>query len=255
MSRSLIQVLAAAGFVLGAALLAHRRGLGLARPLLVASGRATVQLAVVGGLIALVFRVPALAVLFVATMLLTATLTSGGRLRALPHARRIALSAIAVPAVGATGILLAVGAFAATPRATIPTAGILIGGAMVATTLTGRRLLEALAAGADELETRLSLGDRAAQALMPLTRQAIVTALVPTIDQTRTAGLVALPGTFVGLVLGGAAPETAARIQLVVLLTLLAVQLCSALVAAELIVRACTLPGERIAVPGRADAA
>ncbi len=253
MSRALLQVLAAAGFVLGAAWLAHRRRLGLTRPLLVAAGRAAVQLAVVGGLIALVFRVPALAVVFVAVMLVTASLTSGGRIRPLPHPSRIAFCAIAVPAVGATGILLAIGAFAATPRATIPTAGILIGGAMVATTLTGRRLLEALTAGVDELETRLALGDRVADALVPLTRQAIVTALVPTIDQTRSAGLVALPGTFVGLVLGGASPETAARIQLVVLLTLLAVQLCSALVTAELIVRACTLPGERIAVPGSTD--
>lgn len=252
MSRSLLQVLAAAGFVLGAALLARRRGLGLEWPLLTAAARAALQLAVVGGLIALVFRVPALAVVFVAVMLVTASLTSGSRIAPLPAARRLAFCAIAAPALAAVGALLAIGAFAATPRATIPTAGILIGGAMVATTLTGRRLLEALTAGAEEIETRLALGDRVADALVPLTRQAVVTALVPTIDQTRSAGLVALPGTFVGLILGGASPETAARLQLVVLLTLLAVQLCSALIAAELIVRACTLPGERVAVPAAA---
>jgi putative ABC transport system permease protein len=251
--RPLVQVLAAAAFVLGAALLAYRRRLGLSRPLLISAARAAAQLGLVGALIALVFRVPALAAVFVAVMLCTAALTSGGRLAPLPRARLLALSAIALPALGATGVLLAVGAFAATPRATIPTAGILIGGAMVATTLTGRRLLEALVSGAEELEARLALGDRAADALVPLTRQAIVTALVPAIDQTRSAGLVTLPGTFVGLVLGGASPATAARVQLVVLLSLLAVQLCSALLTAELVVRACTLPGERIAVPGTAD--
>ncbi len=250
MNRPLAQLLTAGAFVLATLALARRHRLGLERQLIEAAVRATAQLAAVGALIALVFRVPELAVLFVVSMVATAALTAGGRLRPLPRRRLLAIAAIALPALGAVGVLLAVGAFAATPRATIPTAGILIGGAMVAVTLTGRRLLEQLSSARDELETRLALGDRARDALAPLTRQAIVGALVPTIDQTRSAGLVTLPGTFVGLVLGGASPATAARLQLVVLLSLLAVQLCSALLAAELIVRACTAPGERIRLPG-----
>jgi putative ABC transport system permease protein len=252
MSQPLAQIVASAAFVLAAAWLAHRQRLGLSRSLLTAAGRAALQLAVVGALIALVFEVPALAVAFVAVMVLTATLTAGSRMRALPGARRIAIGAIALPAVGATGALLAVGAFAATPRATIPTAGILIGGAMLATTLTGRRLVEDLTGSVEEIETRLALGDHARDALVPLTRRAIAGALVPLVDQTRSAGLVTLPGTFVGLVLGGASPATAARVQLTVLLTLLLVQLLSALLTAELVTRAATLPGERVRVPGAA---
>jgi putative ABC transport system permease protein len=252
MSHAAAQVAAGAAVALGAALLAARYRLGLARPLLTAAARAALQLAAVGALVALVFRVPALAVAFVAVMVVTATITSGGRLRALPGARRAAAVAIALPALAATGILLAVGAFAATPRAAIPTAGILIGGAMTATTLTGRRLLEALASGGDELETRLALGDAARTALAPFTRQAITTGLVPAIDQTRSVGLVTLPGTFVGLLLGGASPAEAARVQLTVLLALLAVELVSAVVIAELIARAWIAPGERIVAPGRA---
>jgi putative ABC transport system permease protein len=245
-SRPVAQLLAGTAFVLVAAWLARRQRLGLSRALLMAALRAAVQLTVVGLLIALVFRVPALAIVFVVVMVLTAAVTSGSRLRALPGSRRIAVAAIAGPALGATAVLLAVGAFAATPRASIPTAGILIGGAMVATTLTGRRLIEGLAQSADEIETRLALGDRARDALAPLTRSAITGALVPVIDQTRSAGLVTLPGTFVGLVLGGASPETAARVQLTVLLALLLVQLLSALLTAELVTRAATLPGERV---------
>lgn len=254
MSEPLAQILASAAFVLAAAWLAHRQRLGLSRSLLTAALRAAVQLAVVGALIALVFELPALAVAFVAVMVATASLTAGSRMRALPGARAIAISAIALPALAATGILLLVGAFAATPRATIPTAGILIGGAMLATTLTGRRLVEDLIAGADEIEARLSLGDPARDALAPLTRRAITGAMVPLIDQTRSAGLVTLPGTFVGLMLGGASPETAARVQLTVLLTLLLVQLLSALLTAELVTRAATLPGERVRVPDAAGA-
>ncbi len=252
MTQAAAQIAAGVAFAAGAALVAWRYRLGLARPLATAALRAAVQLAVVGALVALVFRVPALAVAFVAVMVVTATLTAGGRLHGLPGARRAAATAIALPALSATAILLAVGAFDVTARAAIPTAGILIGGAMAATTLTGRRLLEALSAGGDELETRLSLGDAARTALAPFTRQAIATGLIPAIDQTRSVGLVTLPGTFVGLLLGGASPAEAARIQLTVLLALLAVELVAAVIVAELIARACIRPGERIVLPAAA---
>ncbi len=118
--------------------------------------RATVQLAAVGALIALVFEVGILAIAFVAAMVVTAALTSGGRIKGVPHSRARAIVAIGLPAVGAAGILIAVGAFEPTPRAAIPTAGILIGGAMTATTLTGRRLLEGLDADAELIEARLA---------------------------------------------------------------------------------------------------
>ncbi|MDO8188916.1 ABC transporter permease [Conexibacter sp. JD483] len=249
MSQAAAQIAAGVAFAAAAAGLAWRYRLGLARPLATAALRAAVQLAVVGALVALVFRVPALGVAFVAVMVVTATLTAGGRLRGLPGARRAAATAIALPALAATGILLAVGAFDFSARAAIPTAGILIGGAMAATTLTGRRLLEALDSGGDELETRLALGDAARTALAPFTRQAIATGLIPAIDQTRSVGLVTLPGTFVGLLLGGASPAEAARVQLTVLLALLLVELVAAVIVAELIARACIRPGERIVVP------
>ena len=44
------------------------------------------------------------------------------------------------------------------------------------------------------------------------------------LDQTRTTGLVTLPGAFVGALLGGADPTQAARFQLVVLAALLTTQ-------------------------------
>ena len=77
-----------------------------------------------------------------------------------------------------------------------------------------------------------------------------VTGLVPAIDQTRNVGLVTLPGTFVGLVLGGASPAEAARVQLTVLLALLAVEVVAAVVVARLVVAGVTLPGERVGLTG-----
>ncbi len=247
MSDVVLRTLSGIGFAIAAAVLAYRLRLGLSRELIVTAVRAVVQLAAVGAAIALVFELEPLAYLFVAVMATTAGMTAGGRLPGLDHARRRALFAIAVPALAATGILLAVGAFAFTPRAAVPTAGILIGGAMAATTLAGRRLWEALGDEADLIEARLCLGDDARSALAPSVRHSIRTGLVPVIDQTRSVGLVALPGTFVGLILGGASPAEAAATQLVVLLALLAVELAAATLMAELIMRAVILPGERVA--------
>ena len=246
MSSMLAKVVAAAGFAVIAALLSLRFRLGLAREIGVAALRAGVQLAVVGALIALVFRYPVLAFLFVTVMLTTAGLTAGSRVRGLPQARLRALVAIAVPALGATGLLLLVGAFDFTPRSGVPTAGILIGGALTATTLTGRRLLESLVEDMDEIEARLCLGDDARTALAPAVRRAVTNGLIPVVDQTRSVGLVTLPGTFVGLILGGASPAEAAATQLVVLLALLAVELAAGLLLAELTQRAMILPGERL---------
>ena len=117
---------------------------------------------------------------------------------------------------------------------------------MAATTLTGRRLLESLHDDTLEIETRLALGDSARMALAPAIRRAVHTGLVPVVDQTRSVGLVTLPGTFVGLILGGASPEEAAATQLVVLCALLAVELAAGLLLAELTQRAVILPGERV---------
>lgn len=246
MSDELVMGLAGAGFAVAAVALSAHLRLGLGRELAVAAIRAVVQLTAVGLAIALIFEVEPLAFVFVAVMATTAGLTAGGRLKGLPRARGRALTAIAVPALGATGILLAVGAFDVTPRAAVPTAGILIGGAMAATTLSGRRLLEALTDEAGDIEARLCLGDSARTALEPAIRKAVRTGLVPVIDQTRSVGLVALPGTFVGLVLGGASAGEAAATQLVVLLSLLAVELAAGALLAELVQRAVILPGERV---------
>ena len=88
MSQEALQVVAAAGFALLAVATAWVLRLGLTRELAWAALRAAVQLTAVGAIIALVFHVEVLAFAFVAAMLLTAALTSGGRLRVVPGARR-----------------------------------------------------------------------------------------------------------------------------------------------------------------------
>ena len=246
----MIQVAVAAGLVVVAIVLSRVGRLGLERDLAIAALRAAVQLAVVGAIVTLVFDHAGLAAAFVAVMLATATFTSGRRLRGVPDAPMRAGAAIAAGA--ATGLvpLLASGAFSTTPRELIPVAGILIGGAMVAASVTGRRLVEQVTDDIAAIETRLALGVPVREALSGPVRRAATTGLIGLLDQTKNVGLVTLPGTFVGLVLGGASPAEAARVQLTVLLALLAVEVMAALTVARLVVAGVTAPGERVTRPG-----
>jgi putative ABC transport system permease protein len=243
------QVAVAAALVVVAVALSRVGGLGLERELAVGALRAAVQLAAVGAIVTLVFEHGGLAAGFVAVMLGTATVTSGRRLRGVPAASLRAGAAIAAGAVTGIAPMLLTGAFSTTPRELIPVAGILIGGAMAATSVTGRRLTEHVGEDIAAIETRLALGVPVREALSGAVRGAATTGLIPLLDQTKNVGLVTLPGTFVGLVLGGASPAEAARVQLTVLLALLAVEVVAALAVARLVVAGLTAPGERVQLP------
>jgi ABC-type uncharacterized transport system, permease component len=123
------------------------------------------------------------------------------------------------------------------PIAVVPIVGILIGGAMTATTLAGRRALDALRTRHGEYEAALSIGLLPRDSALLVARDDAALALVPGLDQTRTVGLVTLPGAFVGMLLGGASPLQAAAVQLVVLVALLLVQSIAVLVTVELVAR------------------
>jgi putative ABC transport system permease protein len=243
------QVLVGAGLVVVAVVLARAARIGLERDIAIAAVRATVQLAVAGAFVAFVFEHAGFAAAFLAVMLGAATLTAGRRLAGIPHARARALAAIAGGAAVGVVPLLVSGAYSTDPHDLIPLAGILVGGAMAATSVTGHQLRERVSAHLDEVETRLALGDAVPQALAPLVPGAVTAALIPIIDQTKNVGLVTLPGTFVGLLLGGATPAEAARTQLTVLLALLAVEVVATLVTVRLAVHGLRRPGERIDPP------
>ncbi len=102
-------------------------------------------------------------------------------------------------------------------RYVVAVGGIIIGNAMTAATLAGRNFLRGSRARASEVEAWLSLGASPAQAHAEIGREAVRESLLPTLDQTKSTGLVTLPGAFVGALFGGAGPVQAAQFQLVVL--------------------------------------
>jgi putative ABC transport system permease protein len=210
--------------------------LGHARDDLVAAGRATVQLTLVGLVIAAVLRSWPLTLAFIAVMLTVATVTAGRRLvRGGPWWWAFApVLAAAVPV--SAGLVLS-GLVPHRTIAVVPVVGILVGGAMTATTIAGKRALDALRNRRGEYEAALSIGLDDRDAALLVARDDAALALVPGLDQTRTVGLVTLPGAFVGMLLGGATPLQAAAVQLLVLVGLLLVQSVAVLVTLELVAR------------------
>src|SRR6476659_8907931 len=67
-------------------------------------------------------------------------------------------------------------------------------------------------------------------------------ALVPALDQTRTVGLVTLPGAFVGVLLGGGTAIQAGAVQVLVLIGLLAAETVTVVVAYQLMKASRLLP-------------
>lgn len=198
-------------------------GIRQGRDVVVVVTRAVVQIVAVGLVLGLVLRTPLLAPLYLVLALGVASWTSARRLRCAGVWPVTAL-ATGAGAAGSALVVVGVGALPLHVLQVLPFTAQLIGGAMTATTLAGRRMLDDVAADWATVEGWLAIGASPAQAVAPLGRTAATRALAPALDQTRTVGLVTLPGAFVGLLLGGASPLEAARVQLLVLVGLIAAE-------------------------------
>ena len=150
-------------------------------------------------------------------MATTASWTASGRLRELWHGRRAAVLGVVSGATVSLVLIFALGLVDLQVRYLVATAGIIIGNAMSAATLSGRNFLRGARQRRDEIEGWLALGATPAEAHLDIGQEAVRESLLPNLDQTRSTGLVTLPGAFVGALFGGASPAEAAQFQLVVL--------------------------------------
>ncbi|UGY91163.1 ABC transporter permease [Streptomyces gobiensis] len=228
-------LLTAAG-VAAFARLTQDSGAGYARAVITAGLRATVQLAAVSLIIGwAVGAVPTL-LGFVALMFTVAVWTAGRRITG-NRTWWWATAPIAAGVLPVIATLVLTGLVPVEGIALIPIAGILIGGALTATVLAGRRALAELHGRRGEVEAGMALGLLEREARLEIARPVASEALLPGLDQTRTVGLVTLPGAFVGMLLGGASPLMAGAVQLFVLVALVLVQVVAVAVTLELIAR------------------
>ncbi|WP_309620756.1 ABC transporter permease [Salinibacterium sp.] len=168
---------------------------------------------------------------FLAVMVAAATWVMFRRLRVaaryLPALAGTVVAASTLPLV----VVFATGAVDFSPRYLLALGGIVIGNTMTVCTLMGRSLGSLYLSQRDEMEAWLSVGATPRRSALRAVRSAASTALIPSVDQTRTTGIVTLPGAFVGAVFAGASPVQAAQFQIVVLAAVLT---AGALAAASL---------------------
>jgi len=158
-----------------------------------------------------------LVVMIVAATLIAARRAGGGRRTLL-----VTATAIVAGTVVSGTVVFGTGAVEFSSRYLLAVGGILIGGAMTVAGVGGLSLRRVLDDRWDEVEGWLALGATSRQSTIRLARVAASTALTPLVDQTKSTGVVVLPGTFVGAIFGGLSPLEAGLFQITVLGALIA---------------------------------
>jgi putative ABC transport system permease protein len=228
----------AASLVLVAiAIVASRwRQAGLEEDIAVAVARSFVQLTAIGYVINLIFDEGNLVfvVALIAVMVVFGALTARSRAKDVPDAFWPLLVALAAAAVTTLGLVVALGIIDPKPRYLVPVGGMVVGNAMTAAAVALNRLGEDVRDNARQIEATLALGATSSQAVAPLVRRSLRSGMITLVDSTKTTGLIFFPGTMVGMLLAGADPVDAVRLQLILLYALLGSVAIAALIATTL---------------------
>jgi putative ABC transport system permease protein len=171
-------------------------------------------------------------------MVVFGALTARARARSVPHAFWALLFALAIAASATLALVVVLGVFPVKARYLVPVGGMVIGKAMTASAVALNRLGDEIHDAAGRIEATLALGATGTQAIRPIARRSLRSGMIPLIDSTNTTGLTFFPGTMVGMLLAGASPTDAVRLQLVLLYVLLGAVALSTLLAVLLSRRA-----------------
>mmetsp|Transcript_9437 Transcript_9437/g.21591 ORF Transcript_9437/g.21591 Transcript_9437/m.21591 type:complete len:341 (-) Transcript_9437:153-1175(-) len=232
------------GLVVGVLIISTGLGLGQSQQIIIATLRALVQLSILGVILEPIFKyaqwwVVSLYVLFMATV---AAQSAIGRPRytypgILWHMCLAAWTApVAMTAVTVGLVLQADPVWE--PQYAIPLAGMSLGNAVTAMSLSVDSLLKSLKEGRDKIELLLAAGASRSEACSEAVREAVTVAMTPTINNLTVIGLVSIPGMMTGQIIGGNSPAAAAKYQFIVLIMILAACVLSAIVVSLLAVRA-----------------
>jgi putative ABC transport system permease protein len=213
--------------------------------------RSFLQLTAIGYVIQAIFDSDSLWLVagLLAVMVGVGTYTAGTRARAVPGAHGPIVLALGLAAAVTLGLVLALGVFEAEPRYLVPVGGMVIGNAMTATAVALNRLADEVRGSARQIEGMLALGASSRQASRGIVTRSLRSGMIPLIDQTKTTGIVAFPGTMVGMLVAGAEPVDAVRLQLILLWVLLGAVAIAALLATTLAYRNFFTPAHQLREP------
>lgn len=232
-------LLLASSLVLVSLLFSYFQKLKLEKETLISAIRAVVQLFAVGYILQFIFGLhnAAVTTLIVLVMIFNASYNAAKRGKEIKNGILISYLSIFVGAGATLSVLLLSGAIRYEAYQIIPISGMIISNAMVAIGLSYRELSSNFKSRRSEVEVKLSLGADILPASMEILRDSIRTGMVPTIDSTKTLGIVSLPGMMTGLILAGTSPLMAIRYQIMVTFMLLSTTAISSFLACFLAYR------------------
>jgi putative ABC transport system permease protein len=107
------------------------------------------------------------------------------------------------------------------PRYFITIGGMIIGGAMTGITLAIKRLVEGMNSERRIVEAALMLGAKPEHAMKSIVNSAFDSAILPTVNSMLGMGIIFLPGMMTGQILSGTSPLLSIQYQIVILLGIL----------------------------------
>lgn len=245
---ALWQVAASLALVAIAIAISRWQEADLERDIVVATVRSIIQLTLIGYAIKLIFDVDSiwLVVALLAVMVLFGAMTARSRAKSVPDAFWPLLLTLAIAAASTLGLVVALGIFEPTPRYLVPVGGMVIGNSMTASAVALNRLGDEVADSRARIEATLALGATAREAALPIVRRSLRSGMITLVDSTKTTGLIFFPGTMVGMLLAGANPTDAVRLQLILLYSLLGSVAIAGLLATNLAYRNFFTPAQQL---------
>ncbi len=218
------QLIASTVLVAIAILLVEVKRLGVGWDLVKGAVRSFIQLMAVGFILKFIFDLDRLPyqILLLLAMITVAAYTARGRARSMRGAFRISFIAILSGTSATLGVMLALNIIDASPNYLIPLGGMIIGNSMNAISLGFERIGSEVKQRRGEIEAALCLGAGPQKALEPLVRRSVKASFIPILNLMKIVGIVQMPGAMTGMLLAGADPLEAVKIQLVVIYMLVA---------------------------------
>ena len=233
---SITSLLVASSLVLVSLVFSYYQKLHLEKEIVIGVIRAVIQLFAVAYVLNYIFGLknPIFTSLLLIFMIFNAAYNASKRGKEVKNGLCISFVAIFIGAVSTLLILVISGAIKYEANQIIPVGGMIISNAMVALGLCYRKMISDYNVRRQEVETKLSLGADILLSSKEIIRDSIKTGMLPTIDSTKTLGIVSLPGMMTGLILAGTSPLEAIKFQIMVTFMLLSTTSISSFIACYL---------------------
>lgn len=206
-------------------LIMKRCGIQRTKFLVMASMKMTVQLVLAGLILTYIFQKPhpAFVIIYLGAMVGFAI----HRVLSQNQSLNRRFKGIIALSIGLSGLLVllfficvVVGERIFNPQYTIPIAGMLIGNTMTGVSLGIKTFRESMEGQKEKINAMLCFGASPGDILFPLVKQALETAMIPTLNSMVGMGIVSLPGMMTGQILSGTLPTTAIFYQIAVMIAI-----------------------------------